>query len=305
MTLMGVPSTPVYIETKPRLDLDNPCLSASNINTFSDCQKKWYFTYIDSLPGMPGHEAAVGNFIHDIYEDLFKFDPEDRTLENAKLMCHANWAEFYADLEDSFMDLGVPLPPEEELIRSTWEKTSALWDIEDPSAVVFHSAELELETEIDGVLFKGFIDRINHEGSDLIITDYKTGKMGRDQYLAKKILQILLYGLALEYQTGEKANRGRLLFVKDGIVEVEFDEDVMEETKKHLIRKDKAIKKLIAEGRGAAKAKTGPLCEWCAFIPYCPEGQAKFEERHAQGRTRLDAPVFRLLDIKDQYGQIS
>lgn len=299
---MGVPETPVYVEKKPRLDLENPVLSASNISTFRDCQKKWYFTYIDSLAGIPGYEAAVGNFIHDLYEDILQLDPDDRTLELAKTMAANRWDEFYGDLAEEFMDLGVPIPGEHDLKVSTWQKTRGLWEIEKPQEIDFEHAELALNTEIEGVFFKGFVDLIHKMNGDLVISDYKTGKMGHDRYLQKKIIQILLYGLALKYQTGQEAKRGRLLFVKDGIVEVAFEEDTMEETKKYLIRNDKAIRRLIAEGRDSAKAKTGPLCEWCAYIAECPEGQATFAKRRSEGRSRLDAPAFRLLDIQDQYG---
>lgn len=287
-----------FIELKPRItDPERPRLSASSISTFRQCPRQWYIKYMVGLPQPVGFEAKVGNFIHDIFEDIYEMDPEDRTPEAAREMAASRWEEFYDEVFNELSDAGIMVPEEQYLKGYTWDRTHTLWEIETPKEIELISAEMQIDTDVEGVHLYGFIDRLEAEEVGVVISDYKTGKMGKDGYIADKINQILLYCLGYLYQEGEKAALGRLIFLRDGIVEVEFTEEVIDETLKFLIRNNKRIKETVAGSLADAKAKTGPLCEWCSFIDLCPEGQAQFAKRRSEGRSRSDAPAYRILGI--------
>jgi len=198
---------------------------------------------------------------------------------------------------DEMSDAGILIPDEDELKKFTWDRTKTLWSIEKPDEIDVVESELLLDVDIEGIHLYGYVDRVSTEDESVIISDYKTGKMGGDSYLPDKINQILLYGLGYKYQEGELAKYGRLIFLRDGVVEVEFSDETMEETLKFLIRNENKIKQTIKGTVDEARAKTGPLCEWCQFIDLCEEGQEAFEKRREEGRSRLDAPAWKTLGI--------
>lgn len=289
---------PVYVEIKPRItDPDNPRLSASSISSFRKCKKQWYIKYMVGIPTTAGFEAGVGNFIHDIFEDIYNLPKEQRTVEAAGQLAKEGWDEFYGDLFEKFSEAGMIIPDESELKKYTWERTRTLWAIEEPKDVNVLHTELELDLKIDNVHFYGFVDRISENDGEIYIEDYKTGKMGSDSYMYDKINQVLLYGLAYEHLTDTTPAKGKLIFLRDGIVEVDFDSRQFEETQKFLIRNHAAIVKVANGTLDEAPPKTGPLCEWCPFINLCDEGQEMFKQRREEGRSRPDAPAYKILGI--------
>lgn len=292
------PTEPVYLEIQPKIsDPLRPRLSASSISTFRQCPRQWYIKYMVGMPTTAGYEAGVGNFIHELFEDLYTLPPDQRLPETAKKMAADRWEKFYDNMFDEMSDAEIIIPDEKELKIFTWDRIKTLWHIETPAEIEVVHNELKIDVDIEGVHLYGFVDRVETENNEIIISDYKTGKMGADSYLTDKLNQILLYGLAYQYQEKANAKYGRLIFLRDGIIEVKYTKETLDETLKFLLRNEKKIKQTIAGTADEAKPKTGPLCEWCPFIHLCDEGQAKFEERRNAGRSRLDAPAWKTLNI--------
>jgi DNA helicase-2/ATP-dependent DNA helicase PcrA len=119
----------------------------------------------------------------------------------------------------------------------------------------------------------GRIDRIDSGPSGVVITDYKSSDV-RDQKRAdakaRDSLQLQVYALAHQAETGRLPERVQLHFIDSGVVgAVEPDE----------ARTDKARQKLatVAEGirAGDFTPRPSPLgCGYCPFKDVCPASAA-------------------------------
>ena len=68
------------------------------------------------------------------------------------------------------------------------------------------------ETAIGDVRIRGRIDRIDRDGSDFTVIDYKTSKQASSLNELKKDMQLLVYSVAVNQMYGGNPLVGRLVF---------------------------------------------------------------------------------------------
>lgn len=244
-----------------------PHLSPSSIGTFNQCPLKFKYSKIDGKQENPTEATLMGNFVHDVLETLYGFDPENRTQEKAKSIAAMLW-------EDSWMDKVVPWVRGGEEIKmfrwKSWWCIENLWKIENPTYLSPVGLEHELNGEIGGVKIKGFIDRFsNAEGEGFIISDYKTGKTPKKSWVDDKFFQLLVYSHLLDSTGVGKAVGVELLYLKDG---VKFYKNVTEielESVETTIINTKAEIDKRCETEEFEPVKS-ILCNWCSFKKECP-----------------------------------
>ena len=58
------------------------------MSTFRQCPLKFKYNKIDKIPAPSGKEALMGNFVHDVLEELYGLPPEDRSQEKIASTIH-------------------------------------------------------------------------------------------------------------------------------------------------------------------------------------------------------------------------
>lgn len=259
--------------------------SHSSASTFKQCQRRWKHKYIDKLPDPTGEAALVGQFAHDVLEQLCKEESELRTEAKAKEIAANIWLNV-AQRKD-FKNLKLNSDEQREFRWKSWNAIKGLWDLEDPSKVTVEATEQRVSTSLSGVPFFGIIDRLDRNEDGLVVVDYKTGKLPR--YGDDNFNQVLLYAAAVANKTGEQPSRVRLLYLGKETMETEVSSDLINKVVDDLSDTWSKLKSNLDNDE--FKPTTTPLCGWCSFIAQCPAGTEFIKKRAASGKLRPDAPA--------------
>ncbi len=262
-------------------------LSPSSASSYRECARRWKFRYVDRLPDPPGEPAVTGTFAHMVLEKLMQEPVENRTVDRAKELARELWPK----LENSRDYQGLDLDDEASLkFRwNGWKAIEGLWDLEDPREVTVASTEQDVRVEINGVPFRGIIDRVDQTDDGLVVTDYKSGKAPSERFSTNYATQMLLYAAALTELEGRKPAKAQLLYLGQKAVEVEVTDENLTEAVDELRTTWLAIMESCISQEFEASA--GPLCGWCPFVAQCPEGTAEVLHRDKIGKLRSDAPA--------------
>ena len=235
--------------------------------------------------------ALVGQFAHDVLEQLCKEESELRTEAKAKEIAANIWPNV-AERKD-FKHLKLNSDEQREFRWKSWNAIKGLWDLEDPSKVTVEATEQRVSTSLSGVPFFGIIDRLDRNEDGLVVVDYKTGKLPR--YGDDNFNQVLLYAAAVANKTGEQPSRVRLLYLGKETMETEVSSDLINKVVDDLSDTWSKLKSNLDNDE--FKPTTTPLCGWCSFIAQCPAGTEFIKKRAASGKLRPDAPARTLLGL--------
>lgn len=243
-------------------------LSPSSVKSFADCQLKFRFAKVQKLPEPPGEAARKGNIVHDALEALLRLPAAERSRERA----HQCLAAVRAEHNDAVFDYwGYDAAQ----IEAFWADCSRFVDgylkMEDPRNVVDPELEVKVQVTLGRVPMLGYVDRIERaDDGSLVITDYKSGKVPNPNYAAENLVQLEYYAAMLHADRGELASAIRLYYIAHGKT---IEGTPTEASTVQLIKKTEAVFDTIerACSTGTFTTKTGPLCNFCAFKPWCPE----------------------------------
>lgn len=170
-------------------------LSYSSMNMYNQCGFKYYLSKVIGINHFEESLALkIGNLYHHVYEDYFNGNNSnidelmaDFILNNSTTELERFYLEIQAtNIVDSINVINT------QMDRSKYE---------------ILALEANYEIEIEGVLFRGFIDKvlINREQNEYVVIDYKTGGYNLD---LKKLTfgldaQVLTYKLLLEEHVGD------------------------------------------------------------------------------------------------------
>lgn len=245
-------------------------LSPSSISTFRQCPQKFKYSKIDKIPDPSGKEAILGNFVHDVLEDLYGLPPELRTQQQAKELARQQWESKWRD------EISALITNEKELKTfrwSAWWCIENLWALEDPQQVSPYSMESFVKGQIGGVKIHGFIDRLAVNGKSAKVSDYKTGKTPRKNYVDDKFFQLIVYSQLLSSLNVNADDKTvELLYLQDG---VRFEKTVSDSDVKSTVDLIQSVKSEIDESctTGEFEARPSALCNWCSFKTICPAWQ--------------------------------
>ena len=264
-------------------------LSPSGAATFEQCPRRWRFRYVDRLPDPPGVGALIGTFAHRVLEHLMQQNPSRRTKDDARRIARATWPEM-SDSDD-YRDLELNDEQALDFRWQAWKAIEGLWHLEDPAAVEVRATEQHMSVTLEGVPFRGVVDRVESEPDGLVISDYKSGRAPTARYAPSRLQQVLLYAAAIAEETGEQPARAQLLYLGQKIVT----------TAATTVETGAAVEQLKSTWDAIADAcdgddfgaRPGPLCGYCPYAERCPEGQAE-NLRRAQQRAAEDEHPLRL-----------
>lgn len=168
-----------YLEENINAKNTNYNLSATSIDTFNNCKRKYYFSYIEKLR-IDDNDLYYGSIIHNYLKDLNnnfnakaleELIMKDKNLDSIKRL----------DLKIISKKLNPFLKTQNELLKTKRE---------------ILNRELKFDIEISGFNFNGRIDRIDRIESQIFVIDYKL----KNKFNIKKMsfIQLLIYKKAIE-----------------------------------------------------------------------------------------------------------
>ncbi|MCJ8210794.1 ATP-dependent helicase [Mucilaginibacter sp. RS28] len=182
-SLLNYFATQFTEEDKPVLDLldnnyinillQNYTLSVSHLNNYLDCPLKFYFQNLICVPSGLSPAAAFGSAVHHALNRLFRklkdnnneFMPLDDFMKEFRWYMYRNRDLFTEEEFKRRLSYGdLILPAYYEWNLPTWNKV----------AVTERSIR---NVVIEGVPVKGNIDKIEFNGNQVTVVDYKTGKL--------------------------------------------------------------------------------------------------------------------------------
>lgn len=204
--------------------------SASALNAYAECERKWYYRYACSAVEDEGSSASFyGTAFHLALEDFHgEFDRPSPALEadmREKIVGYVNWAFVrHADDFDS--------PLEVELQKRRAQRTAQRyvdWLVAESAKRPFtvFGRESAANLDLDGFAFVGFIDRLDRDDATGAVTviDYKTGTIAataadyREKVRSYRDFQLPFYYWA-QTARGERVSRLALIPLKDALLDV-------------------------------------------------------------------------------------
>jgi putative RecB family exonuclease len=249
-----------------------PALSPSRAADFKQCPLLFRFRTIDRLEGPPSPAAARGTLVHAVLEHLFELPAAQRTPEAAVELLQPRWEALVEDRPE----LAAMLEDHEQITEESWfagarTLVEQWFGLEDPSRLEPEARELYVETEVDGLTLRGYVDRLDvaPDGS-MRVVDYKTGRSPGEAFEAKALFQMKFYALVLWRTRGEVPRMLQLVYLGNGeVVRYAPDERDLLAVERNLRAIWDAV--VRAASTGDWRPRVSRLCDWCDFREYCPE----------------------------------
>jgi len=262
--------------------------SASKIKLFDQCQKSFWFNYVDPISSELKNELkklpenilsfqTLGKAVHGAITLFYHLPPEERNLENLKSKLFLAWQSEamrfkkpplgewggFSSLEEerevysvglSMLKNFLMMPP----LTDDFEflpTDNLVRSIED-----YHRLITPMTEDFD---ISGKFDLVirNPEGS-LEIVDFKTGK--REEIDS---FQMFFYKALAEMKFGKPVSQLKLYFLRTGrVIGVPSDDKTTEDIKKEIVEKVEKIRSTKTYNPNPTK-----LCKFCLFKNQCPE----------------------------------
>ncbi|GAA8987037.1 ATP-dependent deoxyribonuclease AddB [Helicobacter pylori] len=246
--------------------------SASSLNAFLTCKRRFYYHYIKRFKESPKDESnsAVGSLLHELLKEAYEKDKNPYALEERLIQ---------------LLEIRGNITPKERLDTLIALKKIQVFYAKEKER--FHAKikildlEKSFETTIQGVVFKGCIDRIDKTAdNEIILLDYKFKSELKLDNMSKKQrgslspieiaqisadYQMAIYAFALKnlgYKEPIKAffydlRKGKLLEEEKSILQAKMD-----------YLKSSLIPKLKQE-IDFEKTLEVKDCEYCSFKDMC------------------------------------
>jgi DNA helicase-2/ATP-dependent DNA helicase PcrA len=153
--------------------LQNYTLSVTHLSNYLDCPLRFYFQCLIRVPSGKSPSATFGQAVHWALNKAFKklkqygenFPPVEDFMQEFRWYMYRNRDSFTKEDFKLRLDYGDKiLPPYYELNVPVWNKI----------AVTERSIR---HVEVEGVPVKGNLDKIEFNGKQVTVVDYKTGKL--------------------------------------------------------------------------------------------------------------------------------
>jgi putative RecB family exonuclease len=245
----------------------------SKLATFADCPRRYRYAYVDRPPppkGPPWAHNTVGSAVHAALRSWWELPVPRRTAAAARQLLYGVWSSTgFRDDEQSHRW---------RVRAATWltDYVAGLDPTDEPAGT-----ERTVGTTTERLALSGRVDRIDRRGDELVVVDYKTGRIPSTDDEARGSPALAAYVLGVRRTLRRPCSRVELHHLPSGTVAA------FEHTDRSLanhVRRAEDIAADIAVATEAVAAGQSPddafppapgrQCSWCDFRPSCPVGQA-------------------------------
>ena len=239
--------------------------SFSQLEEYLDCPERYRLRYVVGLPTPAHHALSYGRAMHSAVAWFH--------LQAAKGATPSE-QELFAEFRREWVSEGFLSRNHEQARFGAGLRSLARFrtgEIAKPSPV--RAVERPFEIQLANARVRGRMDRVDVEDAGAVIVDYKSSDVRvqrKADEKARDSLQLRVYALAHEKQTGTLPARMELNFIDTGLIGV---------TTPTPARLEKAREEVAAAvagiHAGEFTAKPNPLaCGYCPFRQICPQSAA-------------------------------
>ena len=252
--------------------------SASSINTFNTCKRKYYYSYKLNLPKRESVATLTGKAVHTTLERFFKIDITNINKSNYELeLKHYLLNLFNVTWSESLIEL-LKLENDKETIRKYYTESLFMLQnflIDFIQELKSHNMDfseafnkLKPKTEVylssDKYQVQGYIDCILKMNDQIFIIDYKTSS--KDVLSDDYLLQLSIYSLLFNESYGKFPNKVGLHFLRHGTKKfIDVTPDMVANAIKQC--------ELIQINTESDDINPGFYCKWrngqCSFYDIC------------------------------------
>jgi RecB family exonuclease len=305
------PAAPVEDEPPVPVAMRKLAFSASSLNAYAECSRKWWFRYACAAVEDRGSSASFyGIAFHAALEDFHSVHARFDGVDAESLANELDFRVVTAfDRHRTRFDAPVEFELQKRRARRTAKKYLA-WLLERARRAPFEviGCETQADVELGGHQFVGYIDRLDRDDrtGTVTVVDYKTGSIATsaDEYLAEvrafREFQLPFYYWA-RTAAGDVVTRLALIPLKDALLDVAPVELEVVTTSRAPVGRgaageiglgelERARERMIALATELAggtlavfPATDDPAaCRYCAYAEACRERPLALEERFAR-----------------------
>jgi RecB family exonuclease len=291
---------------------NNPRFSASQLNTYVECARKWFYRYLCAAVEDKGSSASYyGTAFHAALEDLHAEYPQP-ALADPKELDRKLQGYINAAFDRHRNNFETPVEHELQVRRARRTAHKYVeWLVAEARRAPFTvvGCELSAELQLGGFDFIGYIDRLDRDDATgaVAVIDYKTGSIAttaaeyRDKVRLFRDFQLPFYYWARTAQ-GDRVSRLALVPLKDALIDVRpislevvpVPGDVVRsqsptgiipitELERARDRMIEICRELTSGQSTAFEVTTDPeACRYCSYILACAKRPYPAEERFAR-----------------------
>lgn len=255
--------------------------SPSSINTYKQCPRKYYYSYIAKLETKPNIHQVRGKITHAVMEKFFDSDISQLSLDSFELglmnIMQDLLLQEWRKNEKRFSMLGIT--PQQNmfyfedtmLMLLNWLNffVRKVYKQEGSFQERFKKLTPLREHHImnEKLSIRGIIDAIETHDSQIKIMDYKTSNhSNEDEYR----LQLAIYTLLYYEKHGRLPDKAGIYFLKDRPKFIDVDESLLEFARKEI---EWVHRRTESDDKIDYPRKPGKLCKWstgqCEFFDVC------------------------------------
>lgn len=261
--------------------------SPSSINTYKQCPRRYYYSYIKKLEVLPNIHQIRGKIAHAALEKFYDIDllPKEDNCEDYQDYFKTSiqrlflfyWKNHEAELEEVNLskDQETFYFEETMLMLMNWvnhfleelsEEISKGIPLEEAFRKITPIREKRYFSE--NYYVQGFIDAIQHLEEEIRIIDYKTNS--NLEITEEQRLQLGIYSLLYQEKHGKKPLKAGIFFLRHKLRLFKVDEELLELAKKEI---ELIHQNTVSEEIKDYPQKVSPLCRWssgkCDFFDAC------------------------------------
>ena len=238
-------------------------LSYGQVNDYLDCPAKYRYAHVVRIPTPASHPMVYGRALHAAAQAYHRRQMAGRDMP---------LDELHAALDSSWESVGfLTREHEEARRRAAHDAIARFWEQQQRDPARPTAIEQDFVVTFGRDRLRGRYDRVDRDDAGrVVITDYKSSDV-RDlttaNRRARESLQLAMYALAHEAQTGSLPDELALYFLESGIV------GRTEPTEKRLAAAQEKLTTAaegIRDGRFEARPN-GMRCGYCPFREICPD----------------------------------
>jgi len=259
--------------------LSNFKMNVTALNNYLECPVRFYYNSLVRVPSATSESAQFGSSMHDALNFYYNKMMEEKKYPGEEVLVsrfkwHINFHRevFTPESLKRFTDYGI------KTLGRFYNEYFANVTTSD-----FVRTEVSMEAVIKGIPLRGFIDKLQYWGHDVILTDFKTGSFAKSKARyefaepgsEKKPeggnywRQAVFYKLLMKNMTGKKKNllsidfhfiepNAKDLFDKESVLVTEEHEQVVTQQIEDTWQKIQAHDFY----KGCGKED----CDWCNFV---------------------------------------
>ncbi len=221
--------------------------SSSSINTYRQCPRKYYYSYVEGLPQKPNIYQIRGRIAHQVLEDFFKLDISRLSLNkfdasnfefSMKILLQDMLSRLWSASEEEFGKLEMSKNEIEGYKQETqhmiqcWfldflerlKEYEGLYGFKEAFERLAPVSEEHFLSEEMGV--QGYVDAIHKDEDGIKIIDYKTSK--KDGMTDDYRLQLSIYSILYHEKYGFYPSKAGLYLLKHGERLLDVEEGLLE-----------------------------------------------------------------------------